>query len=324
MSLERKRPISFYLFVVTAGLLLFQAIPIVGLLPGVLLLFLSINAFVFYALLLHVFLISLFIEAAIGRIPRWLMIVPIFMYGGYYGAYLGQARVIEEETAKMNLVNVGKALDFDPDKMSLVFDHQGDLGAFVTHYKVPVAYFQDKYGHNNKSARLIPAPQCATIKNFDNGAAASVGTTEYSYKIGLLTKETAPCVLLRTEKPPNPPLYVRRAPAEQKHLKIFEQSIEILFNGKLIGSHQSLDVYRIPPILWQIGCVLPWGCVGLFSEHAETIGSEPKINDRIGYTSPVSDMLAIPKYTNDDILHFAGYPSNAETVALAQSPPAAK
>lgn len=329
MSLERKKPISFYLFVVTAGLLLFQAIPIVGLLPGLFLLFLSISAFVFYALLVHAFLISLFIEAAIGRIPRWLMIVPVLMYGAYYTAYFGQARVIEEETAKMNLINVGKVLDFDPDKMSLVFDHVGDLELFVAHYKVPVAYFRDKIvARADKSGRLIPASQCAAVKSFDNGAEASIGTSQYRYKIGLLTKDTAPCELVRREQPPNQPLYVRRVPDEQKKLAVYVRSIEILFDGKPIGSHRSLQVYNIPPILWRIGCGFSdtrlWTCFGLFSEYPETIGSEPNLVDQVGYTSPVSDMLAIPKYTNEDILNFAGYPSNAEIVALAQSPPVAK
>lgn len=325
MSL-RKRSISFSLFVVAAGLLLFQAIPIVGLLPAVLLSFISINAFVVYALLVHAFLISLFIEAAIGRIPRWLMIVPVFMYGEYYGAYFGQARAIEEETAKMNLENVGKVFDFDPDKMSLVFDNLRDLELFVAHYKAPVVYFRDRtVAHNNKSARLIPASQCAAIKSFDNAAEAWIGTTQYFYQTGLLTKDTAPCVLLRPEQPPNPPLYVRRVPDEQKRLAVHVESIEILFDGKLIGSHRNLLVFRMPPILRQIGCGFSdanasWRCFGLFSEDAETIGSGPQTNDRVGYTSPVSDMFAIPKYTNEDILHFAGYPSNAEAVALAQSP----
>jgi hypothetical protein len=154
--------------------------------------------------------------------------------------------------------------------MSLVFDHMGDLEAFVAHYKVPVAYFQDRSAVNNRSARLVPVSQCNTTDG-----ASHAETAKYFYQDGLLTKETALCVLFRSEKPPNPPLYLRRAPAEQKHLKIFVQSIELRFNGKLIGSHKSLDVYRIPPILWQVGCVLPWGCFGLFSENAETIGSEP-------------------------------------------------
>ncbi|SHG25709.1 hypothetical protein [Bradyrhizobium erythrophlei] len=323
----RPRSVSFWLFVTAAELLLFQAIPIIGLLPGLLLLLFSIDAFVFYALLVHAFLLSLLIEAAIGRISRRFVIVPILMYGAYYTAYFGQARDIEEEAAKMNLVNVGKALDFDPDKMSVVFDSMGDLGSFVAHYKVPVAYFQDNYAHS-ESARLIPASQCAIIKNSKNGAAASIETAEYNYQMGLLTKVTAPCVLLRAEKPTNPPLYVRRAPEQQKRFAISVQSIEIFFNGQLIGTHQSLHVYRIPPILWHMGCgfsdTKPWGCLGFFSEYSETIGSEPKINDRVGYTSPLGDMLAIPKYTNEDILHFAGYPANAGIVALAQSPPAAK
>jgi hypothetical protein len=85
----------------------------------------------------------------------------------------------------------------------------------------------------------------------------------------------------------------------------------------------------MPPILWQTGCGFSdrnptWTCFGLFSEDAETIGSEPKLYDQVGYTSPVGDMLAIPRYTNTNILDFAGYPSNAEIVALAQSPPIAK
>lgn len=329
MSL-RKRSISFYLFFATVGLLLFQAIPIVGLLPAVLLSFMEINAFVVYALLLHAFLLLLFIEAAIGRIPRWLMIVPVFVYGEYYGAYFGQARAIDEETAKMNLESAGKVLDFDPDRMSLVFDNMRDLELFVAHYKVPVAYFRDRIvARNNKSARLIPASQCATIKSFDNAAAASIATTRYFYQTGLLTRDRAPCVLVRPEQPSNPPLDVRRIPDAQKRLAGYVRSLEIIFDGKPVGSHRSLLVFRIPPILWRIGCAFSdanpsWRCFGLFSEDAETIGSAPQINDRVGYTSPVSDMLAIPRYTNEDILHFAGYPSNAEAVALAQSPLPAK
>jgi hypothetical protein len=318
-----KRSISFWLGAAAIGLFLFQALPVVGLLPAFLFLFFSLNVFVVNALLVHAFLIALFVEASMGWAPRALMVVPVLAYGAYYGAYFEQTRIIADETANLEKRNVSKGLDFDPSVMSLVFSHEMDLELFVAHYKVPVAYSQ------NNSARLIPASQCAAIKSYDNGASARTMTTQYLYPRELVTKETAPCLLFRDEQPANPPVYVRKveyASAKQESFSVSVLSTEVVFNGKLVGSRESLRVYRIRPYLKFLGCFFG-KCGSLFEEDSQTIGPDgpdPAYVDKTLYASPASELLAIPKYTNADIIDFAGYPSNAPIISLAQSPPPLK
>lgn len=327
MPVALKRSVSFWLLAAAVGMFLLQWFP-----PTDFLLwfatFIFLGPLFINAMLVHAFLVALFAESAIGRLPRVLMIAPVLAYGAYYWAYFEQARIVAEETAKLKDINVGKVLDFDPSTMSLVFDNgfpQGTLEVFVARHQIPVAYSRVI------SARLVPAPQCASINSFKNGALAWKQDTKHLYPYKLLTQETEPCLLTRREQPTQRPVYAREvdhASTQQKWLGISEPSTDIVFDGKVLGSLQSVIVHHMSPYLQALGCGLvdgpaaAWVCIsGLFEGGYQRIDPDPPSVDKTRFDTPPSILLGLPKYTDADILNFVGYSSNASIVVLAQSPP---
>jgi hypothetical protein len=288
-----KRSVSFLLLVAAIGLFVLQALP----LPGIFIVMLG--APFIDALLLHLFLVALFVESAIGRLPRVLAVVPFLAYGAYYWAYFEQDRMVAEESAKLRTINIGKVFDFDPSAMSLVLDKYNDLDGFVAFHQIQVAY------SGISSARLVPASQCATMKSYDNGAKAWVRRIPI-YDYHLFTKETQPCWLTRIEQPPNRPVLVQSADhASPLHvwLGISEPSTDIVVDGKIVGSLREIYVRRIPPYLWFLGCGLvdspaSWACGGFYEGGEDYIRWYPPSVDRARFDTPASILLGIPKYTN--------------------------
>jgi hypothetical protein len=301
----RKTSVSFRLLIGIAGLFLLQVLPIVGFY-----LFLF-GASILSALLIHMFFLALFVESAFGRLPRVLAIVPVLAYGAYYWAYFEQSRVFAEEVAKLQSINVGKVFDFDSSRDSLVFTSaSAPHRDFAADHAVPVSYI----GH--LSARLAPASKCAAMQSFDNGARARVD------KFG----PNAPCLLTRTETPPNRPvnvLQVDHASRMQRLLGINEPSTDIVVDGKLVGSLRKIVVRQISPYLWYVGCMkfTELECDSSFyAQQRDVIERDPPSADKARFDSPASILLGIPRYTDAEIKNFAGYPANAPIEELAQSP----
>jgi hypothetical protein len=276
------------------------------------------------AVLVHVFLGVLFLEAVFHRIPRLFLVVPIVAYGGYYFVYFAQKHLLAEEVAKQAAMSVGKVFSFNPDVDSLVFDDRSPsrAEAFVELYSVPITYSQ------RISARMAPASECAHIENFHNGALAWVGRIPaYAEKLG---EARSPCILVRIERPAGRPVFIREVDHASQLLQwlgINEPSTDVVVDSKLVGSIQKIIVRHIPQVLWALGCELiddppSWACFsGIFGVR-EVIdrGLPPKRwNFRI---DPASILLGIPEYTDADIQSFAGYPVNADIVKRAQSPAA--
>lgn len=318
MLLVLKKSISFWLLVASISLFLLQVSP----LPGVFLML--VGVWFINALLVHLFLIALFVESVSGRLPRVLAIVPFLAYGAYYWAYFQQKHMIAFESAKIRNINVGKVFDFDPSTMSLVLDQSTsnalNADSFVAFHRVPVAYSQ------TYSARLVPASQCATMKSYRNAASAWVTRIPF-YPHQLFTKETRPCLLTRIEQPANRPIVVREADHAspmQRWLGINEPSTDVVVDDRIVGSLEAVVVRPIPSYLWFLGCGLvdgpqaAWKCGGFFGEPDYIRWLPPSI-DRARFDTNASILLEIPKYTESELRNFAGYPSNAAIVELAQS-----
>jgi hypothetical protein len=315
-----KRSVSFWLLVAAVGLFLLQWIPF----TGIFLMFLGagfVNAWLVYLVLA-----ALFVEGVIGRLPRVVAIVPIVVVGAYYWAYQEQHRLLAEEIPKLKSINIGKVLDFEPSTESLVFDNTSgnQVEYFVARYRIPVAY------SGNLSARMAPASECSAMPSFHNGAFAWVQSVEKDYPYKMLTQETAPCMLTRREPPAKPPVHVQQVDYASPTLKRFgisEPSTDVVVDGKVVGSLRKIVVHRISPYLWFVGCALidnpsAWMCTtSFFDEREEVILSDPPNGAEMQQLHErVSILLGIQKYTNDDILHFTGYPENAAIIALAKSP----
>jgi hypothetical protein len=312
-ALRRRRSASLWLLVVAIGLFLLQLFPV----TGVFLMFLG--AGVLNAMLVHLFLIVLLLESLLGFLPRALAIVPIALYGGYYWLYFEQNRVLAVELTDMKTVNVGKALDFDPTTDELVLEDMGNWAEYyISHYKIPVLF--DKV----HSFRMASASQCVGVTSLRNQAKAwRQEIPDYRYKFG---KDDAPCLLWREERPALRPVIVTRTDRASGYLHLLgisETSMNVVVGSQRLGSNEKVSVRPVPPVWFFLGCGLvdnppSWSCEsGVFGPEKEfrwATGDQTRKEFQI----PAEILLDLPRYTDDDIKSFAGYPVNDDFVKQAQ------
>jgi hypothetical protein len=98
---------SFWALMVFVALGLLQLLPF----PGVILML--VGGALWCGLALHAFLIGLGVEAALGRVPRFILIVPLAAYSAYYVMYLQQAREIDAKARQLKASNPSLVLTFD-------------------------------------------------------------------------------------------------------------------------------------------------------------------------------------------------------------------
>src|SRR5262249_8895635 len=109
-----KRLFSFWVLVAFISLLALQALPY----PGIFLM--MFGAPFLCGLLSHVFLIGLAVEVMLGRVPRFLLFIPLVAYGAYYAIYLKQSLDIRTGALQLQASNPSLVLQFDPTRYSLV------------------------------------------------------------------------------------------------------------------------------------------------------------------------------------------------------------
>jgi hypothetical protein len=307
---------SFWAFVIFATLFVLQAFPI----TGVLLMF--VGAAFFTGLVLHVFLIALFVEALARRVPRFLIAIPIAAYGGYYAWVAVQAFQIAEKSTELRTSNPGQLLQLDPDTQSLVTK---DAQEFVKHHAIPVAY-EPNAGYKPEghlSYRLIRRDQC----NIRKDSQSRIVTQGMHFNNVL---QQAVCVLRFPEAPEHAPVVATtRGDLEiWKHKwSITEETVDLAVDGRVVGSYRSASVWRLPKLpLMMIGCALnsgkpAWECGADFFTTHTTLDATPTGIDPARYDSPLSVMLGIPKYTKDDLKTFRGYLQNEAALARIAGEP---
>jgi hypothetical protein len=305
----RRFPVSLLALIACVGLFLLQVFPHTGI---VLVIF---GAAFVNALLVHVFLIVLLVEAAVRRVPRVLIVIPCAAYGAYYVAYGYQEIAIANKTAELQSVNPHRVLAFDPDAHSLVV---GNGEAFVKQYAVPAAYETSAHPGVYLSRRLIRRDQCNILKDRQ-----SPNSTFSVHGVQV-------CVLLFPESPPHPIVSVVESGDREvwKHKwGISDQVTDLLVDGKRVASYRTASVWRLPilPIgtigCWPVDFGLEWRCHADFSRTDVQIDAVPAGIDRSRYDTPLSVMLGLPKYTSDELANFRGFPQNDAVVArLAEEP----
>jgi hypothetical protein len=124
---------SFWALVAFVGLWLLQRWPI----PGVILM--VVGGALWCGLAVHAFLIGLGVEAALGRVPRFLLVVPLVAYSAYYVMYLREAREIDARVRQIKASNPSLVLAFDPQRYSLVLP-RAHAQLVAGHYDVLVTY----------------------------------------------------------------------------------------------------------------------------------------------------------------------------------------
>jgi hypothetical protein len=275
-------------------------------------------------LLVHVFLISLFVEAWLGRVPRLLAVIPIIAYGGYYVLYAHQTMEIREKSAQLRQENSGKIFDFDPEVYSLVTP---DAQTLVDQYAIPVVYQPNKNfnpeGH--LAFRLIRRDQCNSLPRDSRNRIIKLGIhfggVFQNGVCELRFPESPPKKIVTAVKHGDPEVWKRK-------WEIGEQLTEILVDGKVIGSFKTASVWRLPLFPnAAIGCGLisggtpAWKCGADFIRSYTEIDTVPVGVDDAKFGAPESVMLGIPKYSAADLADFRGYKQNDEALPrIAEEP----
>jgi hypothetical protein len=302
--------VSFWSFLLFAGLLALQAFPYTGIF------LMMLGAASLSGVLIHVFLISLFIEAGLRRVPRFLIVIPIAAYGGYYVFYAQQMLEIAQKSAELRASNPGKVLDFDARAHSLVTT---DANRLTQYYAIPVAYeananFQPE-GH--LSYRLIRRDQCNIRKDSQHRIQTFGMHLGHSFQQGV-------CVLRFPEAPTAKAVTAVRSGDDEiwrRKWGISEQVTELRLDGAVIGRYRSASVWRLPALpMGVVGCALisstpAWKCGADFLRTHTVIEAVPFGVDRVHYDTPLSVMLALKKYTEADLANFRGYALNGPALA---------
>jgi len=271
------------------------------------------------------FLLGLFVEAALRRLPRFLMIIPIGAYGGYYVMYVQQGREIAAKAAQLQMSNPSLVLQFDPAVHSLVM-LSGEAEHLATHYDVPATYelnanFQPE---GYMSHRLLDQAQCArasgaqaTLRAQGVSPALAGGLVPIEFAGGPLNDRFIPgvCALNFPEKPPLQQIVVTRrgddAIAARKRA-IMEQFVDFSLNGHVFTTYRTASVWRLPalPAIFVIGCWPNSGrrsCVADFEPKTyEVIDGTPEGVDKTLHDSPESILLGLRKYAWTDYANFKG------------------
>lgn len=304
---------SLWAFAAAIVLFLLQLLPI----PGVFLM--MFGAGLITVLLLHVALIALFVEAAVGRLPRVLMVVPVLVYGGYYVAYWQEGREVTERAAALRATNPGKVFDFDPQTHSLA---GRELGSLVQTHDIPVVYEPNTNykPENYSSVRLMRRDQCDAIKRDTQNRISITYVPAFRGLCVLRFPESPERTIVSVLRPKDPEIWKRKP-------GVTETVTEIAVDGNVLGSYRSAIAWRLPVLpLGFIGCGLvsskpAWECGAQFMRKREVLDTVPTVIDKALFDTPESIMLGLRKYTTADLAHFKGFAQNEAVLARAAEEP---
>jgi len=275
-------------------------------------------------LAVQAFLIGLGVEAALGRVPRFLLVVPLAAYAGYYVMYLQQTREIHAKAEQLRASNPSLVLPFDPTQHSLVLP-QMHAQLVAGHYDVPMTYDANP---NFKpegfvSHRLLNRQQCtdataaqARLRAQRSRAAFGL-VTQVRVEDGAITPTYIKdvCLLNFPEKPPLQQIVVTRRGDDavwRRERGILEQTTDFSLDGKLFATYHTASVWRLSPFpLLLIGCALnsgapSWDCFANFNHALEVINTTPDNVDSARYDLPESIVLGLRKYLPNDYVEFRG------------------
>jgi hypothetical protein len=131
--MEAKLPIFVWLLLAAASLYLLQSnSPF-----GIYLMFL--NAGLITGILLMLSLGALFVEALVGRVPRWFAVVPAFAVGGYYFAVISERSQLGAAAEKLAVKPATSVIAYDPARNSIELSGT-DPNYLLAGYQIPFVY----------------------------------------------------------------------------------------------------------------------------------------------------------------------------------------
>jgi hypothetical protein len=294
-------------------LLLLQEVPYLNLILMVM------GAAAWCGLLVHGFLLCLLLEAALGRVPRVLMIIPLAAYGGYFYLYMQQGKDIDDKALEMQLSNPSAVLQFDPDQYSLVLP-ASRAENLAQHYNVSVAYEVNANfrPEGYLSYRLINHEECVRARSLRDRLRGQK-VSPAMLLVGPVRFDNAflseACLLRFPEKAQLQQIVVaeRGDNAVWKHGRaIMEQFFDFSIDGRVFATYRTASVWRLSALpLPLIGCGLSGGslssgCSADFHRTYQVIDGTPKNVDKTLYDSPESIVLGLRKFARGDYAQFKG------------------
>lgn len=276
--MRRRFPFSLLFFALTAALFVLQMIPLIGI-------FLMLLLAIFWSvLLINAGMIGIAVEAAIGRVSRWWLVVPLVFYGGYWAVAARDHMTMRRLGAAYDATNAKVMTGFDPVRQALAFDGRAGNGAgawLTQNYDLPVAYsVNDNFQEGFLSYRMMGKDICAKVRETPALRAAFVNVFGFHDGDDIRNRkmESRFCTLSMPERPALP--LVRISSTETKGhetgLPITRATTMITMpNGRryrLLGGYAA-------PLGWipmpMMGCGLnsaapSWDCDARFSRKGFT------------------------------------------------------
>lgn len=265
--MRRSFPLSLAFFAATGLLFVLQLIPV----TGIILMFML--AMLWSVLLVNAGMIGVAVEAAIGRVSRLWLLLPIVFYGGY-GMVAAQDHVaLRRLAASYEAANVHVAPGFDPAHQALLLEGMGS-GWLLANHALPVTYSATSRAPEGYEAhRLVGRAACDIVRRTPEAEAAGVRVsnrwTSGGRESGLPDDF---CILSTPDVPPLP--IVRVAQTETRgheaRLPVTRVTTTIAMpDGRRFTLHDG----RASPLHWlpmpMIGCGLisssaSWQCQAMF------------------------------------------------------------
>lgn len=119
-------------------------------------------------LLINAGMIGIGVEAVVGRVSRWWLVVPLVFYGGYWAVAAQDHRTMRRLGVAYDAANAKVMTGFDPVRQALVFDEddgKGDGSWLTQNYGLPVAYSTNSnFQEGFLSHRILGKEVCAKVR----------------------------------------------------------------------------------------------------------------------------------------------------------------
>lgn len=208
--MRRLLPFSLLFFLITGLVFLLQAIPFTGI-------FLMIMLAMFWSVLLvNAGMIGIAIEAAIGRVFRLWLLVPVAFYGGYWYFAAQDRATLAGLTTAYDASNARTSIPFDAVRHALVFEDDGAGPWLTQNYGLPVSYSVRKGTEDYRSHRMMDPAVCARVR--ETPALSAAGVHAFGFhdgdRIGA-QKLASFCTVSMPERPELPIVRVSRREEKQ-------------------------------------------------------------------------------------------------------------
>lgn len=284
---------TFILFSVAAVLFLLQVLPM----PGI---YLMIFGAAFWTgLLLTAGLIAMGVEAHLRRIPRFLILVPIVVFGGYYGVAIWQRVEMFLVERQLQAENPSHAVMFDPAVHDLVVD---DAASFVRSSAIAAAFARASTSQPEGFVKThaVENGSCAALK--DAVARQPGRRVQVSQNIPRHSGEEMPCFVAMPARPERQVIEIIDQPAAPVTwpggIAISEHRMSL--NAQAIATYRTgrTRLLSLFPKAY-VGCALisskpAWECGATLLRVGYQLDVAPGGIDRAHYPHVANILLGIP------------------------------